>query len=470
VGVSLLYEGDLVPGVLLSVAAGSLTALLGLWAAPGYTNAFRRLPTHLLLALTYLPLLAVLVDVLSGPNRSPTTWAVLLLLALVVGLLGIHALALVAYRQRRSIREGDEKLAALLAANQESPPMEAYRDAVHGAGAGATVTDVVERLVHEIRQDTGRLVVEDLREASYKGSAVVGWSQFFGSSGVPSAIGSAYGLRLAYALDLADAKLDMQSVARSILAMQRPNGGWSARSQKGDDGHLEVTAWVLPPLLRTGVSADERKTVLATFDGMLSTDDEVGFSSTLVVSTALSALAQVNPQSEHLPRLRARLLNGARAVESVTGRMVAWAYSLEPGKGDLSTAHTARALLALERAAGTGAARGDTQDALAAGLQWLREHANLGLFEEPIRRNPGEEGNDLIVVGHFTPAWVARVLLHLGDRSDLSRLRDAVRAITAQQKNGAWIWPGSGAKPLWMAYQGTSVLAEYAVRNMPWPP
>jgi hypothetical protein len=167
--------------------------------------------------------------------------------------------------------------------------------------------------------------------------------------------------------------------------------------------------------------------------------------------------------------LRDRLAYGARLVQSPEGQGAAWSAALDHGSSELSTVHTARALLALNRAIAVRPDREDIKGTIEAGMRWLKSNVDFTLFDETIRRAAGYD-TDQIVVGQFTPAWVARALMELDSSADIDLLREAIRLTVARQRSGTWLWQRSGTKPIWMAYQGTKVLQAYAARNLPWPP
>jgi len=75
---------------------------------------------------------------------------------------------------------------------------------------------------------------------------------------------------------------------------------------------------------------------------------------------------------------------------------------------------------------------------------------------------------DVLIVGHFAAAWVARALLATGDGTSDIFIRTAVKLVQQQQKMGIWRWGDS--EPVWMTYQGAAALKEYLLRGLGWPP
>jgi hypothetical protein len=95
---------------------------------------------------------------------------------------------------------------------------------------------------------------------------------------------------------------------------------------------------------------------------------------------------------------------------------------------------------------------------------------DLESINEQLRR-PAGDATDVIYVGHFTAAWVARVLMTTQTvTSRIAPLRAAIAEVVERQESGVWKWPGQGYEPTWMTYQGVLVLRDYSIRNLPWPP
>ena len=292
---------------------------------------------------------------------------------------------------------------------------------------------------------------------------VVGWSQFFGEDVPPSPIGSSYGLRIAMSLDIRDARINRRGVVDSILSQQRSGGGWASSSQR-DKGRPEVTAWVLAVLPAAGLDARTVKQLVSTLEGMLHEgEDPVGMNSVTVVTTVVVTLATVAPQSAKLAEL-ATLLADSAIPSSGNSESQAWAATLRNPQSHPSVPHTAQAVVALHHAADVLPIQSISLRRRAAeGTTWLLENFDLTFGEEQIRR-PHLGDVDALYVGHFTAAWVARALMldgrHLTDPEPLTK---AVRAILAQQDRGVWKW--RDREPIWMAYQGISVLQKYILEH-----
>ncbi|MFY1587374.1 hypothetical protein ACN267_23015 [Micromonospora sp. WMMD734] len=326
----------------------------------------------------------------------------------------------------------------------------------------------------QIMEGTRSRLMADLRTASGTRGEVFGWSQFMGEQVPPSAIGTSYGLRIALALDLREARLDRRRLVDNVVALQRPAGGWVARSQQ-DVARPEVTAWVLTALVRTGLDPAIRSELVGQLERMMTPEvDGVGWQRVTVLSSAISALAEVAPASAKLDELTTHLVEGAvRQQAEGEPACMAWGMTVNHGSAP-SVPHTARAVVALRKAA--QAVRGDRREKLDecvdAGIEWLIRNSHYDVTDEQLRRlTSAGDAMDTIIVGHFTPAWVARALMcRAVDERRLPHLQQAVRAVLDLQENGVWKWKEERKEPTWMTYQGVLVVRDYSMLNLPWPP
>src|SRR5262249_21378839 len=140
---------------------------------------------------------------------------------------------------------------------------------------------------------------------------LTGWSHFRHESlsrTRPTAIATAYGLKLALTIDEKDGRLSRSALAETLWKLRREDGGWSARTQ-GPIGRPEVTALVLGALSSAGYDQDRLAEAGAGFEDSLSGEnDPVGMVTTYVVSAAIRSLVLARPSSPRLPELRAILL------------------------------------------------------------------------------------------------------------------------------------------------------------------
>lgn len=285
-------------------------------------------------------------------------------------------------------------------------------------------------------------------------SELHGWCQFLDEALPPSATGTSYGLRLVLALDLHHPLLDRAMLVRTLMALQCEGGGWAARSQRGI-GRPEVTSWALGAVCRAGLDPTEQARLVALLED-ITRKDQVGLERTTVVSTVVSTLAEVAPASPLLPDLAHCLVASATRSRDGAG----WGERLVNSPSP-STAHTARAIVALRRAADVLPNHGDLDDAVGAGLAWLVKSRDPADRSERLRRPVGAN-LDTITIDHFTVAWVAKALLAC-DNPAPAMLRDSIETILSRQENGIWRW--QEVRPIWMTYQGLSVVRDYATRR-----
>ncbi|MFD0967055.1 hypothetical protein [Plantactinospora endophytica] len=323
----------------------------------------------------------------------------------------------------------------------------------------------------QILDGTRSRILADLRTASGVNGELYGWSQFIADKVPPSAIGTSYGLRIALALDIRHPRLDRRRLVENVVALQKPSKGWVARSQR-DVARPEVTAWVLAALVRAGLDPDVREKNVEQLERMMSPGvDPIGYASVSVLTSVIAALAEVAPTSEKLEELTALLVAGAIRQDAGPGpRQLSWGRTLGDGERS-SVPHTARAVVALHQAAAVikQGRRQQLNEAVDLGIEWLTHNPDLAMKDEHLRRLAGD-ARDIIYIGHFTPAWVARALMigEVGDR--LPSLRRAVRAVLKHQENGVWKWKEQQVDPTWMTYQGVLVVRDYSMLNLPWPP
>ncbi|WP_330302070.1 MULTISPECIES: hypothetical protein [unclassified Streptomyces] len=105
------------------------------------------------------------------------------------------------------------------------------------------------------------------------------------------------------------------------------------------------------------------------------------------------------------------------------------------------------------------------------GVRWLLTAGSLDNRVEHVGRSlaPPQRGHDHAVMRHFTAAWVARALLSTpagyltGDAESeqrrVDRLEASLAAVWRSQRDGVWGWEDDRyLRPIWMTYQGLSVL------------
>lgn len=300
----------------------------------------------------------------------------------------------------------------------------------------------------------------------------------------PTAFGTAYGLHLLLDIAPYDGRIRAGEVAETLWRLRLPGGGWAARSQ-GSGARPEVTAIVLGALARAGADPRLLEAEIHSCEALLDPEhDASGLANTYVVTNVLRGLLRAAPGSRSLGRLREVLVNGATA-DPARGNHRCWGAALTTGHGNPapSAAHTARAVVALDRAARVLGEDARQRAVREEGLRWLLAGAasptgavsDLDNCQEEVRR-PGQEDplhQELLSVRHFSAAWVARALMTDGARQIAAegvglavwedRLSAAVARVQGMQQAGVWRWDdGPMGHPVWMAYQGLSVLRRHA--------
>ncbi len=301
----------------------------------------------------------------------------------------------------------------------------------------------------------------------------------------PTAFGTAYGLHLLLDIAPYDGRIRAGQVAETLWRLRLPGGGWAARSQ-GSGARPEVTAVVLGALARAGADPRLLEAEIRSCEVLWNPDhDASGLANTYVVTNVLRGLLRAAPGSTALDGLREVLVNGATA-DPARGNHRCWGAALATGRGNPapSAAHTARAVVALDRAARVLGEDERQRTVREEGLRWLLAApatpaggvADLQNCQEEVRRPDQEDPlhQELLSVRHFAAAWVARALMTDGARKVAAegvgpaaweaQLTAAVARVRGMQRGGVWRWDdGPMGHPVWMAYQGLSVLRRHAL-------
>ena len=299
---------------------------------------------------------------------------------------------------------------------------------------------------------------------------LTGWPHFFDEAQArqrPTAVGTAYGLKLALLLGEEDGRLAQPMLADTLWKLRRADGGWATRSGRGI-GRPEIAALVLGALSSAGFPPDRLAEAVTGLEAQLFADqDPVGMARTYVVTAVMRGLLRIRPRSRLLAELRTVLLDGA-IQDHEHGDLLCWANRLssEAGRPRVpSVPHTAMAVVALARTDRVLGASTASQHALDQGQRWLTGRQDLTSRTEQFRRQVQGDRQELATVCHFTAAWVARALLATSPATpDATTLLDeAVHEVWRAFTGGFWEWE-EGDRPLWMAYQGASVIRDYAMR------
>ncbi|MFJ6748580.1 hypothetical protein ACIQNI_10370 [Streptomyces sp. NPDC091266] len=368
--------------------------------------------------------------------------------------------------------------AALLRAR--AAPGEAPAPAVPAPSPAGSLPDLLDGTYEALRR--GIAVVDVPGE-----EPMTGWPHSLAESEPPvhpTAFGTAYGLHLLLDIAPSDGRIRTGEVIATLWRLRLPDGGWAARSQ-GLGARPEVTAIVLGALARAGVDPDLLASEVRRCEALVDPgQDAYGLANTYVVTNVLRGLLRAAPGSAVLGGLRDDLVNGA-TTDATRGGHRCWGAALATGRGNPapSAAHTARAVVALDRAARVLGEDERQRAAREDGLRWLLAgpaplsggSPDLENSQEDLRR-PGLEDplhRELLSVRHFAAAWVARALMTDGARQIAAdgvglpvweaQLTTAVARVYGMQQDGVWRWDdGPMGHPVWMAYQGLSVLRRHA--------
>jgi hypothetical protein len=317
------------------------------------------------------------------------------------------------------------------------------------------------------------LVEKAVQVPDPNGGELTGWAHFFdeSSDGLrPTAISTAYGLKIALTINAPDGLLDRSRLTDTLWKLRLRDGGWAARTGR-EQSRPETTALVLGALASAGSDPRHLADAGDAFEKALSRQaDPVARRLVYTICAEIRGLVRALPKSSRLGELKADLLDGA--ISDASNRdLMCWASQLSSSATRdqrliPSAVHTAMAIVALSRANLALGTDDRTASVLEQAAVWLCQHPDLANRSEEIRRPVvGDSHLDLLSVQHFTAAWVARALLSvqsIGVPESEALLFNAVRQVWLAQRGGIWNWEENG-RPVWMTYQGLCVLRDYAM-------
>jgi hypothetical protein len=303
---------------------------------------------------------------------------------------------------------------------------------------------------------------------------LTGWAHFFDEPPEhlrPTAISTAYGLKIALTIDAPDGSLDRSRLTETLWKLRLSDGGWAARTGR-DYSRPETTALVLGALASAGYDGNRLAEAGLAFEKALSRQaDPVARSLVYPTCAGIRGLVRARPDSNRLPELRTSLLEGAIS-DSANRDLTCWASELASNTTTTTTLlpsvpHTAMAIVSLCRANLVLGPDEKTAAALDQAVAWLSQHPDFANKSEQIRRiiDQHDEQRDLLNINHFTAAWVARALLSVQPISapeTEALLLNAVRQVWLAQRGGVWNWE-ENVRPVWMTYQGLCVLRDYSM-------
>jgi hypothetical protein len=302
---------------------------------------------------------------------------------------------------------------------------------------------------------------------------LTGWAHFFDEPHEhlrPTAISTAYGLKIALTIDAPSGSLDRSRLTETLWKLRLNDGGWAARTGR-EYSRPETTALVLGALASAGYDRSRLAEAGEAFDKALSVQaDPVARNLVYPTCAGIRGLVRARPDSSRLPELRSSLLEGAIS-DSTNRDLTCWAGQLASKVTNArlvpSVVHTAMAIVSLARANVILGPDERSTAALEQAVVWLSQHPDLANRSEQIRRvvNQHDDQRDLLNVNHFTAGWVARALLSVRTVSAPEAealLLSAVRHVWLAQRGGVWNWE-EDVRPVWMTYQGLCVLRDYSM-------
>lgn len=281
----------------------------------------------------------------------------------------------------------------------------------------------------------------------------VGWRHNLQQHGEHTTLATAYGISAMVVVG--EPYIDLHTVVDGLYS-KRSEFGWQGRS-KGK--RPEVTAAVVDALFQasTVLTADEG---LARLESSL---DDYSRTRPFLLATALRTSVRLGPDAPLTRRLADDLLAARLDFHGVP----LWGEKNEPGlvAPEPSTAHTARAVVALRDLLRTGEDRDDVRDAVEVGTQWLvdRTHPDDGIMEDLSLPQPGGREDVRVNIKHFTSAWVVQALAE-APQVPRGRLSRALSSLWEryEPRLGLWAW-GSGDLPIWMTLDAVTALRAAAL-------
>jgi hypothetical protein len=291
-----------------------------------------------------------------------------------------------------------------------------------------------------------------------------GWPHYLTTSqprtGTPTALASAYGIKIAALCGNEPATIEWDPVVSSILSEQVAGGGWAGRTH-GLKPRPEITATVVSALAVAGVARAILEPPLSRLQSLCSDKADIAlWQRTYLLASSLSDLLTVpsNDSSDSAVSkpLAETLMRGAIICEQSE---VAWGELIGAPTPRPSTVHTARALVALHKYRDSERSESFPVDQLVEhGTRWLRKHAHLDYKIEHLNRFYDSESS---TIRHFTAAWVVRALAFSGLDATDPTMNRALQVMMSDFNRGLWRWNEAEA-PIWMTYQSLRALHSLA--------
>ena len=324
---------------------------------------------------------------------------------------------------------------------------EAARTPTPAAGGGLTTG---ASLLEVFRRAGTSLAEELIRDANGR---AVGWRHNLQKRGAHTTLATAYGISAMVVVG--EPYIDLHAVVEDLYA-KRSDFGWQGRSE---GRRPEVTAAVVGALFQAS-------TILTAEDGLTylerSLDDRTR-TRPFLLSSALRTSVRLAPDAPLTRRLTDDLLAARLDFDGVP----LWGEKKEEGlvSPEPSTAHTARAVVALRELLRSGHGSDEVSDAVEIGTRWLveRVHPDDGVSEDLALPQPQGRPDVRVTIKHFTSAWVLQALAE-APQVPVARLSRALNSLWERYEpsRGLWAW-GSGDLPIWMTLDAVTALRAVAL-------
>ncbi|MEV6640382.1 helix-turn-helix transcriptional regulator [Amycolatopsis sp. NPDC051371] len=280
----------------------------------------------------------------------------------------------------------------------------------------------------------------------------VGWRHNLQKRGAHTTLATAYGISAMVVVG--EPYIDLHAVVKDLYD-KRSEFGWRGRSE---GRRPEVTAAVVGALFQAS-------TILSAEEGLAhiehSLDDRTR-TRPFLLAAALRTSVRLGPDAPLTRRLTDDLLAARLDFDGVP----LWGEKKEDGlvAPEPSTAHTARAVVALRELLRSGHGSDEVRDAVEVGTRWLVEriHPDDGVSEDLALPQPN--GPDVrVTIKHFTSAWVLQALAE-APQVPVARLSRALNSLWERYEPslGLWAW-GSGDLPIWMTLDAVTALRAVAL-------
>lgn len=281
----------------------------------------------------------------------------------------------------------------------------------------------------------------------------VGWRHNLQKRGAHTTLATAYGISAMVVVG--EPYIDLHAVVKDLYD-KHSDLGWQGRSE----GHRpEVTAAVVGALFQAS-------TILSAEEGLAhlehSLDDRTR-TRPFLLSAALRTSVRLGPDAPLTRRLTDDLLAARLDFDGVP----LWGEKKEEGlvAPEPSTAHTARAVVALRELLRSGHGNDEARNAVEIGTRWLVEriHPDDGVSEDLALPQPGGRPDVRVTIKHFTSAWVLQALAE-APQVPVARLSRALNSLWERYEpsRGLWAW-GSGDLPIWMTLDAVTALRAIAL-------